>query len=153
MSVISDLALGALPIAGGALFGVLAGTVKGPDFRGMIQKDMDLLDRIPPEKAQMREALSGSIDRRVWELIGNADRSRELREAAMSYRGNWRDAVVFVCAVMFTVVWWNVPHSRTNWLITFGFLVLLSAVTGYLAFRGIAQVLGSLRRRGRDSAG
>lgn len=154
MSAVSDLALGAVPIAGGALFGVLAGTIKGPDFRGLILKDMDLLGKIPAEKVEMREALSRSIDRRIWELIGNADRSRELREAAMSYRGNWRDVAVFICALMFTVVWWNVPHSRTNWTVTFGFLILLSALMGYFAFRGIAHVLGGLRRRrGPGSAG
>ena len=155
MSVIADLALGAVPIAGGALFGVLAGAVRGPDFRALIQKDMDLLERIPPGQVEMRAALSNSIDRRIWELIGNADRSRELREAAMSYRGNWRDVIVFICAVMFTIVWWNVPHTRSNWWVTFGFLVLLSALMGYVAFRGLVRAFRGFRRRssGAESAG
>ncbi len=47
MSGIAQLALGAAPIAGGALLGVVAGSLRGPDFRGMIAKDMDLLERIP----------------------------------------------------------------------------------------------------------
>ena len=46
MAGIAEIALGAAPIAGGALLGVAAGTLKGPDFRGMIVKDMDLLERI-----------------------------------------------------------------------------------------------------------
>ena len=40
MSVIADVAFGAAPIAGGVLMGVLAGTIKGPDYRGMIKDDL-----------------------------------------------------------------------------------------------------------------
>ena len=41
---IADIALGAAPIAGGALLGIAAGTMKGPDIRGMIKSDLELLD-------------------------------------------------------------------------------------------------------------
>jgi hypothetical protein len=34
--------------------------------------------------------------------------------------------VLFVCTVLFTVVWCNVNHSRTNWLAIFIVLILLS---------------------------
>ncbi|MCB1264956.1 MAG: hypothetical protein KDB45_11150 [Mycobacterium sp.] len=137
---IADLAMGAAPIAGGALLGALAGTFKGPDFRATIKADIELLNSIPAENVALRSALQRSIDERIHELIANVDRSREMRMAVGSYKGNWRDAVLFVCAVLFTVVWWNVPHSRTNWLPTFVFLVILSVVVGLYAARGVLQI-------------
>lgn len=148
MTGIAEVALGAAPIAGGALLGTLFGTLKGPDFRALIKSDTELLDSLPEESAELRAALRRSIDQRVWELVAAADRNHDLRVAASGYRGDWRDAVVFVCAVMFTVVWWNVPHSRSNWLITFVFLVILSAVVGLCASRGVVSLVKSWRRRG-----
>jgi ABC-type antimicrobial peptide transport system permease subunit len=135
------LALGAAPIAGGALLGTLAGTIKGPDFRALIKSDMELLDKIPEQSVELRAALQRSIDERLYELITNVDRNRELRTAASAYKGNWRDIVVFVCALLFTLVWWNVPHSRTNWLITFIVLVILSVIIGVYAARGMIHVV------------
>ncbi len=147
MAGIADVALGAAPIAGGAMLGALAGTLKGPDYRALIKSDLDLLDRIPEENAELRSALRSSIDARIAELITSVDRSRELREAATSYKGNWRDIVVFVCAVLFTLVWWNVPHNRSNWTVTFIFLIILSVVVGVYAARGVAHVVRRLVRR------
>lgn len=143
----AELALGAAPIAGGALLGVVAGNVRGPDFRGMIAKDLDLLDRIPADQVELRERLKRSIDGRIDDLITTTERSRELRIAAMSYQGNWRDVVVFLCAVLFTVVWWNVSHSRTNWAVMFAVMILVSVVSGIYAARGL---LRALRRRRSD---
>jgi len=143
----SEVALGAAPIAGGAMLGALAGTIKGPDFRGLIMADMDLLDRIPEESVELRAALRRSIDARVGELITNVDRNREWREAASRYEGNWRDFVLFLCAVLFTLVWWNVPHDRTNWLVTFVFLLILSAIVGLYATRGVIRAIGRIRHR------
>lgn len=139
MSVLADVALGAAPIAGGALVGVLAGTFKGPDYRALIKSDVDLLATIPEENVELRAAMRRSIDARIYELIATVDKNRELRELTASYRGDWRDFVVFVCALMFTLVWWNVPHSRTNWLVTFVFLVALSALVGFYASRGLIR--------------
>ena len=124
----ADIALGAAPIAGGALLGAVAGSLKGPDFRGMIKADLELLEQIPPEKTDLRAALEQSIYERIADLIATTDKSRQLREIAASYRGNWRDIVVFVCAVLFTIVWWNVPHSRSNWLVMFILLILISGI-------------------------
>ena len=143
---IADLALGAAPIAGGALVGLAAGSLKGPDFRGMIKSDMDLLDKIPPEDIELRAALKASIDRRIQDLIVSTEKSRELLDVAASYKGNWRDIVVFVCAVLFTIVWWNVPHSRTNWLPTFVFLIFLSVIVFFYASRGALGALRSIRK-------
>lgn len=147
MPGLSEVALGAAPIAGGAMLGALAGTIKGPDFRGLIMADMDLLDRIPEESVELRAALRRSIDARVGELITNVDRNRAWREAASRYEGNWRDFVLFLCAVLFTLVWWNVPHDRTNWLVTFVFLLILSAIVGLYATRGVIRAIGRIRHR------
>ena len=143
---IADIALGAAPIAGGALLGIAAGTMKGPDIRGMIKSDLELLDKLPPEDVELRAALKASIDRRIQDVIASTEKSRELLDVAASYKGNWRDIVVFVCAVLFTIVWWNVPHSRTNWLPTFVFLILLSIIVFFYASRGTMRAVRSIRK-------
>jgi hypothetical protein len=143
---IADIALGAAPIAGGALLGVAAGSIRGPDVRGAIKDDIELLDKIPEENVELRAALRKSIDERIVDLITATEKTRELREIAASYKGNWRDIVVFVCAVLFTIVWWNVPHSRSNWLMMFIFLIVLSGVVALYASRGVIRALGSIRK-------
>ena len=151
MPGIAELALGAAPLAGGALLGVAAGNLKAPDIRGLIVKDMDLLERIPPEQVERRARLQQSIDQRVDDLIVASEKSRALREAAVSYRGNWRDVVLFVCSVLFTIIWWNVKHDRANWLVMFIALIVLSIVTAIYASRGVLRAMGNfLRRRGRE---
>lgn len=147
MAGIADIALGAAPIAGGALLGSLAGAVKGPDFRAIIKSDIELLKTMPEDSPELRADLKRTIDERVAELIASIDRNRQLRLAAGSYKGNWRDTVLFVCAVLFTMVWWNVPHTRTNWTVTFVFLVILSVVIGLYAARGLAHVIRRMANR------
>lgn len=147
MTGLADLALGAAPIAGGALLGVVAGNLKPPDFRGMITSDLEMLDKLPAEDVELRAALKASIDRRIRDLIDGTEKSRQLREMAASYQGNWRDAVLFVCAVLFTVIWWNIPHSRSNWLVMFVFLIALTAVVGLYASRGVIRALRARRSR------
>lgn len=147
MTGLADLALGAAPIAGGALLGVVAGNLKPPDFRGMITSDLEMLDMLPAEDVELRAALKASIDRRIRDLIDGTEKSRQLREIAASYQGNWRDAVLFVCAVLFTVIWWNIPHSRSNWLVMFVFLIALTAVVGLYASRGVIRALRARRSR------
>ncbi|MDT5284073.1 MAG: hypothetical protein QOJ20_5268 [Mycobacterium sp.] len=141
MPGIAELALGAAPIAGGALLGIAAGGIKGPDVRGLIKQDLDLLDRLPPEQTERRANLQRSIDERIDDLIMASEKSRSLREAALSYRGNWRDIVVFICAILFTIIWWNVSHSRTNWLPTFVLMILLSIAAAIYAGRGVVRAL------------
>ena len=125
MPGIAELALGAAPIAGGALLGAAAGTFKGPDIRAMIAKDMDLLERIPDDQPELKARLKASIDERINDLIEATEKNREIRQLAASYEGNWRDIVVFICAVLFTIVWWNVSHSRSNWLVMFIVMIVL----------------------------
>jgi hypothetical protein len=144
---IADLALGAAPIAGGALLGVAAGNLKPADTRGMITKDMDLLERIPDDRPELKARLKASIDERIDDLITNTERGRELKLAAMSYAGNWRDIVVFICAVLFTIIWWNVSHSRSNWLLLFIVMIVLSIVAAIYAGRGLARAIRRFMRR------
>jgi ABC-type antimicrobial peptide transport system permease subunit len=151
MPGIAELALGAAPIAGGALLGAAAGSFKGPDIRAMIAKDMDLLERIPDDRPELKARLKVSIDERINDLIVATEKSRELRQLAASYEGNWRDIVVFICAVLFTIVWWNVSHSRSNWLVMFIVMIVLSVVAGVYAARGILRGLSRfLHRKDRE---
>lgn len=130
------------------MLGVVAGSLKPPDVRGMIAKDLDLLERIPADQPDRRARLQASIDQRIDELITAGERSRELRDAALSYRGNWRDIVLFLCAVLFTIIWWNVSHARTNWLVMFIAMIVLSAATGIYAGRGFARAIRTYLHRG-----
>lgn len=147
MPGIAELALGAAPIAGGALLGAVAGNLKGPDIRGMIAKDLDLLERIPDDQPELKERLRASIDQRIDDLITTTERGRELRLAAMSYRGNWRDIVVFIAAILFTIVWWNVSHSRANWLVMFIVMIIVSVAAGIYAGRGLLRAVGRFLSR------
>ena len=150
MPGIAELALGAAPIAGGALLGVAAGGFKGPDVRAMITKDMDLLERIPDDQPELKARLKASIDERIADLIAATEKSREIRQLASSYQGNWRDFVVFICAVLFTIIWWNVSHSRSNWLIMFIVLIVLSILAGLYAARGIFRAIATFRHSRGD---
>ncbi|PXX12051.1 hypothetical protein [Mycolicibacterium moriokaense] len=147
---IADLALGAAPIAGGALLGVAAGNLRPPEIRGMIAKDMDLLERIPDDKPELKARLKASIDQRIDDLISTTERSRELRLAAVSYTGNWRDIVVFIAAILFTIVWWNVSHNRANWLVMFIVMIIVSVAAGIYAGRGLLRAIAHFGHRKRD---
>ncbi|MCT7659459.1 hypothetical protein [Mycobacterium deserti] len=150
MPGIAELALGAAPIAGGALLGVAAGNLRGPDIRGMIAKDMDLLERIPEDAPELKARLQENINQRIDALITTSEKTRALREAAVSYAGNWRDIVVFICAILFTIVWWNVSHSRANWLVMFIVMIIACVVAGIYAGRGLLRSVSTFLRR-RDA--
>lgn len=112
---------------------------------------MDLLDRLPPEATGRRAELQRIIDARIDDLVETADRSRAMRRAAMSYQGNWRDFVLLLCVVLFTVIWWDVSHSRANWLPMFILLILLCVVTAAYALRGVLRAGSSALRRRRNA--
>ncbi|ADT99965.1 MULTISPECIES: hypothetical protein [Mycolicibacterium] len=153
MPGMAEFALAGAPIAGGALLGLAAGNLRPPDVRDAIAKDLDLLERLPAEQVERRAELQRIIDMRIDGLVAAADKSRELRELAMSYEGNWRDIVLFVCAIMFTLVWWHVDHSRSNWLVMFVVMIVLTVIVGIYAARGVLRGLASFlanRRRGRQ---
>ncbi len=136
MPGIADIALAGAPIAGGALLGMAAGNIKTPDIRALIAKDMDLLARLPEDQVQRRANLQHVIDVRVDDIIAGINKNRQIREIAVAYEGNWRDIVVFISSILFTVVWWHVPHTRSNWLFLFIVLILVTIIAGIYAFRG-----------------
>ena len=144
---LAQVALNSAPIFGGVLLAVAAGQFRGPDYRGLIKQDMDLLDRLPPDATTRRAELQRTIEARIDDLVDSADRSRALRRAALSYQGNWRDVVLLFCVLFFTIVWWNVNHSRDNWLPMFILLILLWVVTAAYAFRGVLRAASSFVRK------
>ena len=155
---LGQIALNSAPVFGGLVLGIAAGQFRGPDYRQLIKQDMDLLDRLPPEDTGRRAELQRTIDARIDDLVDATDRNRALRKAAVSYQGNWRDVVLLLCAVLFTIVWWDVSHSRSNWLPMFVLLILLSVLAAVYAFRGVLRAAGSFVRgrrvgksAGRDS--
>jgi multisubunit Na+/H+ antiporter MnhG subunit len=145
---LGQIALNSAPVFGGVLLAVAAGQFRGPDYRGSIQQDMELLDRLPAEDVARRAELRRTIDERIDDLIDASHRNHALRKAATSYEGNWRDSVLLLCVVLFTIVWWNVDHSRSNWLVTFILLILVAVVTAAYALRGVLRA--TLRRRRDD---
>ena len=152
MPGLAELALGAAPIAGGVLLATAAGQIRGPDFRGAIKADMELLERIPEHQTERRAALQRIIDARIDDLVAATDRSRALRAAASAYQGNWRDVVLFICAVLFTIVWWNVNHHRANWLLMFILMIIVSLLAAVYAARGALRGAGRLLRAQRGAA-
>ena len=147
-----QIALNSAPVVGGAMLAIAAGQFKGPDYRGLIKQDMDLLDRLPPDATKRRADLQRTIDARIDDLVDTADRSRVLRQAALSYRGNWRDVVLLVCVLLFTIIWWDVNHSRSNWLPMFILLIILSVVTAAYAFRGVLRAARTFVHKQRGGA-
>ena len=139
---LAELAANIAPVAGGLLIGVAAGYLITPDIRGSIKQDLELLDRLPPEQAELRAELQRSIEIRIADLIAAVDRYRPLQKAA-SYRGDLRDLGQFALVVLFTVVWWGVDHHKSSWLPLFIVLIVASVWTASFAFRGVRK---SLRR-------
>ena len=148
---IMDVALGAAPLAGGALLGVAAGQLKPPDVRAAIKADMDILDRLPADDTERREDLRRSIDTRVDELLAAMKRSRQIKAMATGYafnrEGQLRDILTFVLAVLFSIIWWNLKHTHTGWLPMFVALVIFTALSGWHALHGIFRALTPRRFR------
>ncbi|BBY00846.1 hypothetical protein [Mycobacterium seoulense] len=147
MTGLGQIALNSAPVFGGAMLAVAAGQFRAPDFRGLIKQDMDLLDRLSAEAGARRAELQRTIDERIDDLIDTADRSRALRKAALSYQGNWRDFVLVLCVVLFTIIWWDIDHSRGNWLPMFVLLIILTVVTAAYAFRGVLRAASAFMHR------
>jgi hypothetical protein len=136
MPGLAAIALGSAPVFGGALLAAAAGQFFGRDFRTGIKEDMELLERLPEDEESRRAALRRSIADRIDDLVAANEKRRQLRAAAIVYQGNWRDIVLFLCAILFTVVWWDVDHDRESWLPLFIVLILASVVTAGYALRG-----------------
>ncbi len=151
MDDLIQLLIGAAPVLGGLVLGVVAvNLVKGPDVRGPVKDDLDLLDRLPAEQTQRRAELQRSIDLRVDNLIAGVDRDDAIRDGAISYADGWRDALLFIFAVLFTYIWWSVDHSRSDWLTMFLVLIVLSVLAFVYAARGALRAVGAYRRSRRN---
>jgi len=154
MPGMAAIAMGAAPVLGGALLGAAVGQLRGPDMREGIKQDLELLAQMPEMEASRREALQRSIDDRFDELIVAEDKARQLRATPNSYEGNWRDIVLFLSTVLFSIVWWSVDHDRTSWLPVFITTIVASVVAAGYAFRGMRRSVLRVRRRaarGRES--
>jgi hypothetical protein len=149
MPGLAAIALGSAPIFGGALLGAAAGQFVSTDFRAGIKEDMDLLERLPEDETDRRAALRHSIENRIDDLVVANEKRRQLRAAAIVYQGNWRDVVLFLCTVLFAMVWWDVDHDRKSWLPLFIVLIVASVITAGYALRGMrASIVKLLRRNG-----
>ena len=149
MAGLSEIAINTAPILGGVLLATAAGQVKGPDYRSAINQDLDLLERLPADQVTRRAAILRTVELRIDDMVSATEKSRQFRAAAASYQGNWRDIVLLVCAVLFTVVWWHVPHHRTNWLPMFIVMIAACVLSAGYAFRGSVR---SVRRLIRSTA-
>jgi hypothetical protein len=147
MPGLAAIVLGSAPVFGGALLGAAAGQFVGRDFRASIKEDMDLLERLPEAETERRAALRRSIANRIDDLVIANEKRRQLRAAATVYQGNWRDIVLFLCTVLFAVVWWDVDHDRTSWLPLFIVLILASVIAAGYALRGIRTSIVKLLHR------
>jgi hypothetical protein len=143
MAGLGAIAISTAPLLGGALLAGAAGQFKGPDYRSGINQDLDLLDRLPADQVDRRAAILRTVEQRIDDMVSAAENRRQLRAAAASYQGNWRDIVLVVCAVLFTYVWWHVSHHRTDWLPMFIVLIAVCFMTALYAFRGSVR---SVRR-------
>ncbi|WP_067684233.1 hypothetical protein [Nocardia miyunensis] len=146
MPALADLAVGMAPIAGGVALGAAAGYLRGPDVRKAIKQDMELLERLPPEEVERRAELKRSIDSRIDDLVATSNRYRPVRRAAASYRGSLRDILLFVCAILFTAVWWSVDHRKDSWLPMFVVLIVISVWATVYAFSGLRRSVLSSRQ-------
>jgi hypothetical protein len=146
MAGLSAIALGTAPLLGGALLAGAAGQLKGPDYRSGITQDLDLLERLPADQVDRRAAILRTVEQRIDDMVSAADGRRQLRAAVASYQGNWREIVLVVCAVLFTYVWWHVPHHRTDWLPMFLALIAVCVVTALYAIRGSLTIVRRLIR-------
>jgi hypothetical protein len=147
MPGMAAIAMGAAPVVGGALFGAAVGQLRGPNLREGIKQDLELLQQMPEIEAARREALGRSIDDRIDELIVAEDKARQQRATAISYEGSWRDIVLFLCTVLFSIVWWSVDHDRDSWLPVFITTIVASVVAGGYAVRGLRRSMRRMRRR------
>jgi hypothetical protein len=149
MPGMAAMAMGVAPVLGGALLGTVVGQLRGPGLREGIKQDLELLEQLPDIEEARREALRRSINERIDELVAANDKARRLRAAAVSYEGNWRDIVLFLCTVLFSIVWWSVDHNRDSWLPVFITTIAASVVAAGYAFRGVHRVIRVRRHADR----
>jgi hypothetical protein len=141
MSGLGAFALGAAPLAGGLLVGGMAGTggPSAPDLRASINSEMDLLQRIPEDQVTRRAALEQVIAQHIDALVVAIEKSRQLQRRTSYLTENWRDLVLVLTSVLFTVVAWHADHHRPVWLPIIIAAILMSVVTALYVLRGFLR--------------
>jgi len=136
MSGLEGFALGAAPLAGGALLGGMAG--KGTDLRAVIKSELDLLERIPEDQVTRRAALERMIGEHVDALLVAQEKSREFQSRTRYFteEGHWRDIVLFVTILLFAVIAWHADHHRPVWLPLFIATLVVAVITAVAVVRG-----------------
>jgi hypothetical protein len=159
MSGLGALALGAAPLAGGIMLGGLAGKSKpgAPDLRGVIRSELELLERIPEDQVECRAALERTVSEHIDDLLISIEKRRELqnRTSFFTEKEHWRDLILFLTTVLFTVVAWGVDHHRPLWPELFIAAILMSVLTATFVVRGFWQHVrpahhGDHEQRDRD---
>jgi len=143
MSGLGTFALGAAPLAGGVLVGGMAGKGRpsGPDLRAVIKSELNLLERIPEDQVTRRAALEQLIAEHLDDFLVAVEKSRQRQRSISYFTENWRDVVLFLTSVLFTVVAWHADHNRPHWLPIFIAAILLSVVTALYVLRGFLSHL------------
>jgi hypothetical protein len=141
MAGLGAFALGAAPLAGGLLVGGMAGKggPSAPDLRAVIKSELDLLERIPEDQVTRRAALEQVIAAHIEDLVVAVEKSRQLQRSTSYLTENWRDVVLFLTSVLFTVVAWHADHQRPLWLPLFIAAILMSVVTALYVVRGFLR--------------
>jgi hypothetical protein len=141
MSGLGAFALGAAPLAGGLLVGGMAGRGgrSAPDLRAIIKSEMDLLERIPEDQVTHRVGLEQVIAQHIEDLVAAVEKSRQRQRSTSYLTENWRDLVLFLTSVLFTVVAWHADHHRPVWLPIIIAATLLSVVTALYVLRGFLR--------------
>lgn len=152
---------GLAPLAGGVLFGGMAGK-SGPsvaDLRAVIISELDLLQRIPEDEVVRRTEFKRMIGEHVEALLAAQEKSREFKRKTRYFTEHWRDIVVFVTTLLFLVVIWYADHHRPVWLplliatIVMCVVTAISVVRGYLSsVRSSASTGDHDRRDGHRDA-
>ena len=143
MPGLADIAVGAAPLAGGALLAGIVGGTGGrvPVLRDAITSEMDLLERIPKDEVTHRAALERVIAEHIESLVVATEKSRQRQRRYSYFVEHWRDLVLFLTNVLFTVVAWNAPHDHLLplWLPICIAATLMSVVTALYVLRGFLR--------------
>ena len=152
MSGLEGFALGAAPLAGGALLGGMAPKRSAPDLRAVIKSELELLERLPDDQVTRRAALEQVIAQHFDDLVVAIEKSRQLQHRIGYFAENWRDLILFLTTVLFTVITWHADHNRPVWLPLFIAATLLSVATALFVVRGFLRHVRPARQ-GDDDQG
>jgi ABC-type xylose transport system permease subunit len=100
---------------------------------------MDLLQRIPEDQVTRRAALEQVIAQHIDALVVAIEKSRQLQRRTSYLTENWRDLVLVLTSVLFTVVAWHADHHRPVWLPIIIAAILMSVVTALYVLRGFLR--------------